>query len=52
VANKPDVNKTRAVADYLKSNPKAKSSEIAEAMTKKGIKISAAHAANIKSIIK
>jgi hypothetical protein len=52
VAKKPGVNKTKAVAEYLKTNPKAKASEIADALTKKGVKISAGHAANIKSKLK
>ena len=39
MAKKQKVNKTQAVRDYLKAHSGAKSSEIAEALTKKGIKI-------------
>jgi hypothetical protein len=46
------VNKTQAVAEYLKANPKAKAREIAEALDKKGIDITPGHVANIKSKIK
>lgn len=52
MAKKEKLNKTKAVADYLKTHPKAMSSEIAEALGKKGITITVAHAANIKSKIK
>jgi hypothetical protein len=49
VAKKDGVNKTKAVLDYLKQHPKAKSPEIAEALTKAGVPIKAGHVANIKS---
>ena len=52
MAKKPDINKTQSVAEYLKAHPKAKASEIADALTKKGIAITPAHAANIKSKLK
>jgi hypothetical protein len=52
MAKKVKINKTQAVADYMKTHKKAKASEIAAALDKKGIKISAGHAANIKSRIK
>lgn len=52
MAKKPEINKTQAVANYLKAHPKAKASEIADALTKKGIAITPGHAANIKSKIK
>ena len=49
MAKKQRVNKTQAVRDYLKAHRGAKSSEIAEALTKQGIKITVGHVANIKS---
>jgi len=52
MAKKQKVNKTQAVADYLKGHPEAMSSEIAQALTKQGVKISPGHVSNIKSKIK
>jgi hypothetical protein len=49
MAKTKGVNKTKAVLDYLKQHPKSKSPEIAEALTKAGIKITPGHVANIKS---
>ena len=49
---KQKVNKTQAVRDYLKVHPRARSPEVAEALTKAGIKITAGHVANIKSKLK
>ena len=49
MAKKQTINKSEAVRDYLKAHPKAMSSEIATALNKKGIKITAGHVANIKS---
>ena len=46
---KKKVNKTQAVRDYLNDHPKAGSSEIAAALTKNGIKITANYVSNIKS---
>ncbi|MGA7700597.1 MAG: hypothetical protein WCB27_13380 [Thermoguttaceae bacterium] len=51
MAKKQKVNKTQAVRDYLKTHPKAMSGEIAAALTRQGIKITAGHVANIKSQI-
>ena len=51
MAKKQKVNKTQAVRDYLKAHPKAMSGEIATALTKQGIKITAGHVANIKTKI-
>ena len=50
MAKKP-VNKAQSVRDYLKAHPGTANKEIAEALTKQGIKISANHVANIKSKI-
>jgi hypothetical protein len=49
MAKKQKVNKTQAVRDYLKTHPKAMSREIAAALNRQGIKITAGHVANIKS---
>ena len=51
MAKKLKVNKTQAVRDYLKTHPKAMSGEIAAALTKQSIKITAGHVANIKTKI-
>ena len=49
VTKKPEVNKTQAVRDFFKANPKAKSQEVVEAMAKQGITISANYVGNIKA---
>jgi hypothetical protein len=49
MAKKQKVNKSQAVRDYLKAHPGAMSGEIAAALNKQGIKITAGHVANIKS---
>ncbi len=49
MAKKPQVTKTQAVRNYLKAHSKAKSSEIAAALTKQGITITPPHVAAIKS---
>jgi hypothetical protein len=46
---KKQVNKAQAVRDYLKAHPGTGNKELAEALTKQGVKISANHVANIKS---
>jgi plastocyanin len=51
MAKKRKVNKSQAVRDYLKTHPKAMSSEIATALNKKGIKITPNYAANLKSTL-
>jgi hypothetical protein len=47
---KKKVNKTQAVKEYLKANPKAKNLAVVDAMAKKGITISANYVGNIKAI--
>ncbi len=49
---KKKVNKTKAVREYLKAHRKAKNQEVAEALGKKGIEVSAAYVATIKSTSK
>jgi hypothetical protein len=52
MAEKPKVNKTKAVREYLKAHRKAKNQEVAEALGKQGIKVSANYVGNIKSTSK
>ena len=49
MAKKEKVNKTHAVKEYLKANPKAKNQAVVDALAKKGIEISANYVANIKA---
>ena len=49
MAKKSEVNKSQAVREYLKANPKATNTEVSEALTKKGIKLTPNHVANIKT---
>jgi hypothetical protein len=46
---KKAVNKSQTVRDYLKAHPSTSNKEVAEALTKQGIRISPNHVANIKS---
>ncbi len=48
---KPQVNKTHAVREYLKDHPGATNKEVATALTKQGITITPAHVAAIKTKI-
>jgi hypothetical protein len=43
------VNKTQAVKEFLKANPKAKNQVVVDALAKKGIIISANYVATIKT---
>lgn len=49
MAKKQKVNKTEAVKEYLKANPKAKNQAVVEAMAKKGITLTANYVATIKT---
>jgi hypothetical protein len=49
MAKKQAVNKAQSVRDYFKAHPGTGNKEVAEALTKQGIKISPNHVANIKS---
>ena len=49
MAKKSEVNKSHAVREFFKSNPKAKNQEVADALAKKGITVSAAYVGNIKA---
>ena len=46
---KKSVNKSQTVRDYLKTHPNTANKDVAEALTKQGIKLTANHVANIKS---
>ncbi len=43
------VNKTTAIKDYLRAHPGAKNKEVADALTKSGIKMTPNYVATIKS---
>ena len=49
MAKQEQVNKTQAVKEYLKANPKAKNQAVVDALAKKGITISANYVATIKT---
>ncbi len=49
MAKNEKVNKTQAVKEYLKANPKAKNQAVVEALAKKGVAISANYVGNIKA---
>ncbi len=49
MAKMEKVNKTHAVKEFLKANPKAKNQAVVDALAKKGIEISANYVANIKA---
>jgi hypothetical protein len=49
MAKKPKISKAQTVRDYLKAHPDKGNKEVAEVLTKQGLKISANHVANIKS---
>jgi len=45
----PEVNKSQAIRDYYKANPKAKTSEVIDALAKKGITVTANLVTTVKS---
>ena len=49
MAKKNGLNKTQAVKEYFRANPKAKNQEVVDAMAKQGITISANYVGNIKA---
>lgn len=49
---KQKVNKTQAVRDFLKANPGLKNMEVAESLTKSGVKVSPNYVASIKGKMK
>ena len=44
-----EINKSQAVRDYFKSNPKATTQDVVDALAKQGITIAAGLVRNIKS---
>ena len=48
-ANKPEVSKSEAIRNYYKANPKAKTSEVIEALGKEGIKVSVSLVTTVKA---
>jgi hypothetical protein len=49
MAKKPQVNKTQAVKEYLKVNPKAKNQAVVDALAKKSVTVSPNYVATIKA---
>ena len=45
MAKKNGVNKSKAIRDYFRANPKAKTSEVVEALAKQGITTTANYVA-------
>lgn len=52
MAKKSAVNKSQAIRDYMKANPKAKPRDVVSAMSAKGIKVSAQFVSTVKSTSK
>ena len=52
MAEKPKVNKPQAVKDFLKAHPGVKNKEVAESLTRSGIKVTPNYVASIKGKIK
>jgi hypothetical protein len=50
--NAPPVNKPQAVRDYLKANPRTANKDVAEALTKQGIKMAPEYVAVVKGKMK
>jgi len=49
MAEKPEVNKSEAIRDYYKLNPKAKTKEVVDALAKQGITVSVGLVTTVKS---
>ncbi len=49
MAEKPEVNKSQAIRDYYKTNPKAKAQEVVDALAKQGITVTTGLVTNVKS---
>ena len=49
MAEKPEVNRSQAIRDYFKANPKAKAQEVVDALAKKGITVSVGLVNTVKS---
>jgi len=49
MAKNNGVNKSKAIRDYFRANPKAKTSEVVEALAKQGITTTANYVSNLKA---
>ena len=49
MAEKPEVNKSQAIRDYYKLNPKAKTQEVVDALAKQGITVTTGLVTTVKS---
>jgi hypothetical protein len=49
MARQSDVNKSQAIRDFLKANPKARNQEVVDALAKQGIGVSPNYVNNIKT---
>jgi len=49
MAKNPEVNKSQSIRDYFNANPKAKSSEVVDALAKQGIAVNANLVNTVKS---
>jgi hypothetical protein len=49
MAEKPEINRSQAIRDYYKANSKAKTSEVIDALGKKGITVTTGLVNNVKS---
>jgi hypothetical protein len=49
MAKNQQVNRTQAVKEYLKANPKAKNQSVVDALAKKGITVNAGRVSTIKT---
>jgi hypothetical protein len=52
MAEKPKVNKSQAIKDYLKAHPGVGNTEVANSLTKSGLKMTANYVATIKGKMK
>ena len=49
MAEKPEVNKSEVIRNYYRSNPKAKTKEVVDALAKQGITVTVGLVTNVKS---
>ena len=52
MSKKPAVNKSQSIRDYLKDHPGASNKEVADALTKQGIKLSPDYVSTVKGQMK
>ena len=51
MAKKPKVNKSQSIRDYLKDHPGTANKEVADALTKQGIKLTPDYVATVKGMM-